>query len=170
MRISLHRMSMLAAAVAAMTIGASRVSAAQDLGLELGSAAPSAKLQTLDGKDTDLSAYIGKGPVLMEFWAVWCPNCKELEPTLLSVSKKYGNRVKFIGIAVSVNQTPDRVKAFVEKHGLPGDQLFDTKGNATGAYDVPATSYVVVLDKNGKIVYTGLGGKQDLESAIKKVL
>jgi thiol-disulfide isomerase/thioredoxin len=164
------RTTMLAAAAVAMTIGASRVARAQDLGIELGSAAPSAKLHTLDGKDTDLSAYIGKGPVLMEFWAVWCPNCKELEPTLLSVSKKYGNRVKFIGIAVSVNQTPDRVKAFVEKHGLPGDQLFDTKGNATGAYDVPATSYVVVLDKNGKIVYTGLGGKQDLESAIKKVL
>jgi len=163
-------MSILAAAAVAMTIGASRVVSAQDLGIELGSMAPSAKLHTLEGKDTDLSAYIGKGPVLMEFWAVWCPNCKELEPTLLSVAKKYGNRVKFIGIAVSVNETPDRVKAFVEKHGMPGDQLFDTKGNATGAYDVPATSYVVVLDKNGKVVYTGLGGKQDLESAIKKVL
>ena len=170
MGISPRRMSILAAAAVAMTIGASRVVSAQDLGIELGSMAPSAKLHTLEGKDTDLSAYIGKGPVLMEFWAVWCPNCKELEPTLLSVAKKYGNRVKFIGIAVSVNETPDRVKAFVEKHGMPGDQLFDTKGNATGAYDVPATSYVVVLDKNGKVVYTGLGGKQDLESAIKKVL
>jgi hypothetical protein len=62
------------------------------------------------------------------------------------------------------------VKDFVEKHGLPGEQFFDTKGNATGAYDVPATSYVVVLDKKGKVVYTGLGGKQDLEAAIKKAL
>jgi predicted transcriptional regulator len=69
-----------------------------------------------------------------------------------------------------VNETPDRVKAFVEKHGLPGDHFFDTKGNATGAYDVPATSYIVVLDKTGKVVYTGLGGKQDLEAAIKKAL
>ena len=62
------------------------------------------------------------------------------------------------------------MKAFVEKHGLPGDQFFDTKGNATGAYDVPATSYVVVINKAGKVVYTGLGGKQDLEAAIKKAL
>ena len=52
--------------------------------------------------------------------------------------------MKFVGVAVSVNETPARVKAFVAKHGLPGDQYFDTKGNATGAYDVPATSYVVV--------------------------
>jgi thiol-disulfide isomerase/thioredoxin len=161
---------MFVAAASAMTMAVPRVLPAQDLGIEVGSTAPGAKVATLDGKDADLSAYIGKMPVLMEFWAVWCPNCKELEPTLLSVSKKYGSRVKFIGIAVSVNETPDRVKAFVEKHGLPGDHFFDTKGNATGAYDVPATSYIVVLDKTGKVVYTGLGGKQDLEAAIKKAL
>lgn len=153
-----------------MTLAAPREVAAQDLGIELGSTAPGAKVATLDGKDADLSGYIGKMPVVMEFWATWCPNCKELEPTLLSVAKKYAGQVRFIGVAVSVNETPDRVKTFVEKHGLPGDQFFDTKGNATGAYDVPATSYVVVLDKKGKVVYTGLGGKQDLDAAIKKAM
>lgn len=142
----------------------------QDLGIEVGSAAPSAKVHTLDGKEADLAQYVGKTPVLMEFWATWCPNCAELEPTLVEVAKKFGTQVKFVGVAVSVNETPARVKAFVAKHGLPGDQYFDTKGNATGAYDVPATSYVVVLNKAGKVVYTGLGGKQNLEAAIKKAL
>ena len=143
---------------------------AQDLGLAVGSIAPSAKVYTLDGKEADLAQYVGKTPTVIEFWATWCPNCKELEPTLLEVAKKYGNRVKFVGVAVSVNESPERVKAFVAKHGLPGDHYFDTKGNATDAYDVPATSYVVVIDKAGKIAYTGLGGKQDLETAIKKIL
>ena len=77
----------------------------------------------------------------MEFWATWCPNCHELEPTLLQVAKKYAGKVQFVGVAVSVNETPARVKAFVAKHGLPGAQYFDTEGNATGAYDAPATSY-----------------------------
>lgn len=143
---------------------------AQDLGLAVGSIAPSAKVHTLDGKEADLAQYVGKTPTVIEFWATWCPNCKELEPTLLEAAKKYGSRVKFVGVAVSVNESPERVKAFVAKHGLPGDHYFDTKGNATDAYDVPATSYVVVIDKAGKIAYTGLGGKQDLEAAIKKVL
>ena len=40
----------------------------------------------------------------------------------------------------------------------------------SGAYDVPATSYVVVIDKTGKIVYTGVGGTQNLDAAIKKAL
>lgn len=143
---------------------------AQDLGLQVGTVAPAAKLQTLDGKDADLSQYVGKTPAVIEFWATWCENCKELEPTVLDAARKYGNRVKFVGVAVSVNQTPARVKAFVAKHALPGDQYYDTKGNATGAYDVPATSYVVVINKAGKVVYTGLGGKQDLEAAIRKAL
>jgi thiol-disulfide isomerase/thioredoxin len=143
---------------------------AQELGIEVGSTAPSAKVFTLDGKEADLAQYVGKTPVVMEFWATWCPNCAELEPTLVSAAKKYGAKVKFVGVAVSVNQNPARVKAFVEKHGLPGDQYFDAKGSATGAYDVPATSYVVVFNKAGKVVYTGLGGKQDIESAIKKAM
>jgi thiol-disulfide isomerase/thioredoxin len=143
---------------------------AQDVGLEVGTAAPSAKVHTLDGKETDLSSYLGKNVVVMEFWATWCPNCKELEPTLLSVLKKYDKQVTFVGVAVSVNQSAERVKAYVEKHKMPGMQVFDTKGNATGAYDAPATSYVVVINKAGKVVYTGLGGKQNLEAAIKKAL
>ena len=156
--------------VAGLIASAPRVLGAQDVGLEVGSTAPAAKVHTLDGKEADLAQYIGKTPIVMEFWAIWCPNCKELEPTLLSVSKKYGAQVKFVGIAVSVNETPEKVKAFVEKHGLPGEQFFDTKGNASGAYDAPATSYVVVVNKAGKVVYTGLGGKQNLEAAIKKAL
>ena len=144
---------------------------AQDLGIEVGSQAPSVKVHTLDGKEVDLAAqYTGKTPVVMEFWAIWCPVCKELEPTMLAAAKKYDKQVKFVGVAVSVNESPDKVKLFVERHGMPGDHYFDTKGNATGAYDVPATSYVVVINKAGKVVYTGQGGKQNIEAAIKKAL
>jgi thiol-disulfide isomerase/thioredoxin len=143
---------------------------AQDMGIEIGSKGPAAAVETLDGKPADLAQYVGKAPVLIEFWATWCPNCRELEPHLKAVHAKYSSQVKFVGVSVSVNQSPDRVKAYVAKHEIPGDQFFDRNGAATGAYDVPATSYVVVLDKSGKVVYTGLGSDQDLEKAIKKAL
>jgi len=144
--------------------------AAQDIGIELGSVGPAAKVETLDGKPADLGTYVGKKPVLMEFWATWCPNCHELEPMMKAMHKKYGARVSFIGVAVSVRQSPERVKLYVAKHELPWTQVFDRHGEASGAYDAPATSYVVVLDAAGKVVYTGLGGKQDLEAAIRKAL
>jgi thiol-disulfide isomerase/thioredoxin len=153
---------------ATMVVGPMRGARAQEV--EVGSTAPAAKVHTLDGKEFDLASYAGKTPTVIEFWATWCPVCAELEPTMLAAAKKYGSQIKFVGVAVSVNESPTRVKAFVAKHGLPGDQYFDTKGNATGAYDVPATSYVVVVNKAGKIVYTGQGAKQDIEGAIKKAL
>lgn len=144
--------------------------AAQEIGLELGTQGPSAKVETLDGKPADLSAYVGKRPVVMEFWATWCGNCHELEPTLKALHAKYSSKVAFIGVAVSVNQSPARVKAYVDKNKLPWIQLFDRKGEASGAYDAPATSYIVILDAAGKVIYTGLGGKQDLEPAIRKAI
>jgi peroxiredoxin len=143
---------------------------AQDSGIEVGAKAPSVSVQTLDGKTVDLSQFYGKSPILIEFWATWCPVCKELEPRMKAVHAKYGTRVKFIGVSVNVNQTVPRVKAFIEKYGIPGDQFWDAKGDATDKYDVPATSYVVIIDKSGKVIYTGVGGTQDLETALKKAL
>jgi thiol-disulfide isomerase/thioredoxin len=163
-------MRLLFAAAAAMALSLPTAASAQDLGVQIGTDAPSAKIWTLDGKEADLSQYVGKTPTIIEFWATWCPNCKELEPAWVAAEKKFGKQVKFVAVAVSVNESPERVKAYVAKYQHPGDQYFDTRGNATGAYDVPATSYVVVLNKAGKVVYTGLGGKQDLEAAIKKAL
>jgi len=159
----------LALVAGVLTIAAPHALRAQDTGLPLGSKAPNAVVNTLDGKTVNL-ADVAKGPALIEFWATWCENCEHLLPTLKRVHATYGNRVKFVGVSVSVNQSPKRVQLHVAKYGVPGVQLYDTQGNATGAWDVPATSYVVVLDRSGRVVYTGVGGDQDLEKAIRLVL
>jgi thiol-disulfide isomerase/thioredoxin len=143
---------------------------AQSVGLPVGTIAPGAAVQTIDGKPIDLKQYIGTTPVVFEFWATWCPNCAELEPTMHALKAKYGDKVKLVGVAVSVNQSPARVKAFAEKHKLPLEVVWDHDGNATDVYLAPATSYVVIVDKAGKVVYTGLGGKQDLDAAVAKLL
>jgi thiol-disulfide isomerase/thioredoxin len=143
---------------------------AQEIGIAVGSVAPAAKLETLDGKPADLSQFIGKGPVVIEFWATWCPSCKELEPAMLAAQKIYAGKVQFVGVAVSVNESPELVRRYTQKHRLAGAQFYDRKGVAIDAYDVPATSFVVVVGKNGKVVYSGLGGKQDLNAAIRKAL
>jgi thiol-disulfide isomerase/thioredoxin len=159
----------LAALVAATSFLATSARA-QDLGIEVGAQAPVVAVQSLDGKQVDLGKYIGKTPMLIEFWATWCPNCRELMPTLLDAEKKYGKRVKFVALAVAINQSPERVRRFLAAHPMPHDFYYDAEGKAAGAFDAPATSYVVVLDKAGRVVYTGLGGKQNLEAALKKAL
>lgn len=158
------------AAATVATLVLATPAAAQDVGLPIGTQAPAAQLETLDGGAANLSSYIGKSPVLIEFWATWCPNCKALEPHMQEVAKKYGDRVKFIAVAVSVNQSPQRVKLYAEKYKLPMTMLYDRKGEATDAYEAPATSYIVILDRAGKVVYTGLGDDQDLDAALGKVV
>ena len=153
-----------------VVLGAPALRAQNDIGIAVGATAPAAAVHTLDGQTVNLSQYLGKGPVLLEFWATWCSNCKELEPKLLRLVKQYSPRMTFIDVAVSVNQSPERVKRYVEKYHYTHHMVYDTDGNAVTAYDVPATSYVVIIDKAGKVVYTGLGGDQDLEAAIKKAI
>ncbi|HKV51209.1 MAG TPA: TlpA disulfide reductase family protein [Gemmatimonadaceae bacterium] len=160
----------LLAACAAVVAAAAPLDAQDEIGVAVGASAPAAAVHTLDGKTLNLDQYIGKGPVLLEFWATWCSNCKELEPKLLDMVKKYSPRVTFVDVAVSVNESPERVKLYAQKYHYTHQVVYDTDGNAVSAYNVPATSYVVLIDKAGKVVYTGLGGDQDLETAIKRVL
>lgn len=157
-------------ALALLAVPAAQSLRAQDLGIDVGKQAPGAIVTGLDGKSVDIGSYVGKTPMLIEFWAYWCPRCRDLEPTLLAAEKKYGSRMKFIGVAVSINQTARQAKSYAEKHGLKHQIVYDTDGNAADAYDAPATSYVVVVDRTGKVVYTGVGGDQNLEAAIKKAL
>jgi len=49
--------------------------------------APAAIVKTLDGKPFDLGSYVGRAPMLLEFWATWCPYCKRDEAALESVMK-----------------------------------------------------------------------------------
>ncbi|HXE61606.1 MAG TPA: TlpA disulfide reductase family protein [Gemmatimonadaceae bacterium] len=163
------RLAMLAAC-AAVFAAAPVLHAQDEIGVAVGTAAPGAAVHSLDGKTMNLDQYIGKGPVLLEFWATWCSNCKELEPKLLDMVKKYSPRVTFVDVAVSVNESPERVKLYAQKYHYTHQVVYDTDGSAVSAYNVPATSYVVLINKAGKVVYTGLGGDQDLESAIKRAL
>lgn len=138
--------------------------------LPVGAVAPDMKLETLDGKPANLSAYLGKTPVVMEVWATWCENCEALAPRMLAAKKKYDGQVKFVGIAVSFNQSPERVKRHMERHGFDIETYYDRKGEADVVYGVKATSTVIVINKAGKVVYAGAGKDQDIDAAIRKAL
>jgi thiol-disulfide isomerase/thioredoxin len=144
--------------------------AAQDeSGIAVGAVAPAVAVNDLDGKSIDLGQWIGKKPVLIEFWATWCSNCEELLPRLREARRSVGDRVEFLAVNVTVNQTPDRVRRYLQDHEVPFRILYDDKGTSTRAYQAPATSYVVIVDAAGKVVYTGVGGGQQFEPALRRV-
>lgn len=156
--------------LALASVALAATAGAQDLGIKVGDKAPAGILETLDGQKVDIGTLIGKQPVLIQFWATWCGNCKALEPQLKRAATKYKGKVSIVGIAVSYNQSPARVKLFAKKHGLTHTILYDRTGDVSEAYEAPATSYIVVVDRTGTVVYTGLGAKQNIDEAIKKAL
>lgn len=140
-----------------------------EIGIARGATPPAVTIEDLDGKPVDLAQYVGKKPVLVEFWATWCPICAELFPKIQAAHARYGDRVQFLVVAVAVNETPRSIKSHLTSHPLPFPVLWDTNGNAVRAFQAPGTSFVVLLDGKGKVAYTGYGAEQDIEGAIRKL-
>jgi len=144
--------------------------AAQEIGLPLGTKPQAVVIEDLAGAPVDLVEIIGKKPALVEFWATWCSVCAALQPRLEAAAAKYGEEVEFLVVAVAVNQTKRSIERHLASKPIPGRVLWDTDGRATRAFLAPTTSYVVVLDGAGRVVYTGAGDDQDLEAAVARAL
>ena len=83
--------SVMKLAAAAIVLGSAlpRVVHAQEAGIKVGADAPAAAVELLDGTKVDLATYYTGKPVVIEFWATWCPLCKKLEPSLEAARVKY---------------------------------------------------------------------------------
>jgi len=137
------------------------------IGIPVGESPPAVTIENLNGDSVALSRWIGKKPVIVEFWATWCPICAELLPRMEAAQRKFGDRVEFLIVAVAVNQSKNTVRRHLERHPMPFTFLWDGNGAAVRAFQAPSTSYVAVLDAKGRVVYTGVGADQDVEAAIE---
>ena len=166
-----HGVCGAALALAVLLAGAPAAVRAQDeIGIPLGATPPAVQLENLDGRATDLTAFVGKKPVLIEFWATWCTNCRALLPRMRTAHQRYGREVEFVVIGVAVNQSRNSVRRHLAEHALPFRFFYDATGSAVRGFQAPATSYVVALDARGRVVYTGLGPDQDIEAAVRRAL
>ena len=104
--------------------------------------APDWRLASGDGGSVRLSQEVEKQPVILFFWATWCPYCKALMPHLQSIRLEFGDSVKIL--AVNIRDKNDPV-AFIEKAGydftvLPhGDEVAEL-------YEIYGTPGVIVID------------------------
>jgi thiol-disulfide isomerase/thioredoxin len=160
---------LLAAGLGLSALAAGPTAAQVESGIAVGARAPIITVNDLAGKPVDLGRYLGKQPVVLEWWATWCELCAALLPRVKAAHAEFGDRVAFLGINVTVNQTPARVRKYLEEHQPPFLTLYDDRGTSIRAYQVPTTSFIAVVDRSGKVVYTGTGGDQNLEPVLQQV-
>lgn len=145
-----------------------RALAAQGVGLDVGTPAPSAAVEDLEGNPVELADHFEAGKLtLIEFWATWCDLCAALQPQIDRIAAEYDDQVNVVAVAVAVSQSRRRVQRHLDDHATPYPVLWDAAGNAVRAYKAATTSIVVVIDGEGTVVYSGVGGDQDLLGVVR---
>jgi peroxiredoxin len=113
------------------------------------------KLPTPAGKTFQLSEHRGK-VVLVNFWATWCPPCREEMPAMERLWKQHRER-GFVLVAVSVDSDPTLVTPFITKGRFTFPVVLDPKLDAANAYGVRALPSSFVVDRQGHLVALALG-------------
>ena len=120
--------------------------------------APEINLVDLDGKEWSLADLKGR-PVIINFWATWCPPCIGEMPSI----ERAWNAVKDEGIqvmAISYGEDQDLVEAFRERYPMSFPVIADTTGNVVRQWPVKGLPTTVVLSPEGEIVYQVVGTRE----------
>ena len=128
--------------------------------------APDFTLQKLGGGTISLAEFRGKKPVVVDFWASWCPNCRRDMPNLNRFYEKYKDKVEVIG--VNLQEKESTVQNFISSRGISFPIAFDPSGSASRAFGIQYTNTHVLIDMNGNLVRTIPGDirESDIESLI----
>jgi peroxiredoxin len=119
----------------------------QKANLEIGAKAPDFELKTLTGETVKLSSLKGK-KVMLNFWATWCPPCKEEMPEIEQFYKTAGKDM--VTLAVNIDPQLD-VKGFVDKNKITFPILLDTNDKVNETYQIISIPTTYFIDSNGVI-------------------
>jgi len=121
-------------------------------------AAVNFKLQDMDGKTHQLSDYKGQ-PVIINFWATWCPPCREELPSM----NRGWAKIKSEGIAmiaINVGEDEDTIFTFTGDYPIDFTVLLDQSGEVINQWPIKGLPTTFVIDPQGRIVYRAIGGRQ----------
>lgn len=116
--------------------------------LNEGEPAPLFSLNDRNGKIWSLEELKGK-VVLVNFWASWCPSCKEEKPSLQKLSTMTKDKPNFVILTILYKDDPSGAFQFMKKNNLNLTLLLDRKWEASNAYGVTGVPETYIIDKKG---------------------
>ncbi len=110
----------------------------------------------IDGKLRNLSDWIGKEPVIVNFWGTWCPPCRREIPDLVKLYSEYHPKgIEILGLAVK--DDPSDVRIFSQKAGMNWVMMMADVNLAVALNATQGVPTTIFFDKTGKEVYRVVG-------------
>lgn len=134
-----------------------------------GKEAPNFALKDLSGNIVQLSDLRGK-PVLINFWATWCPPCKEEMPDIERAYQKYKDQ-GWVFLGLDMKEDAATVSKFVKDGKYSWTFLLDSEGHAATSYLVTGVPETYLVDSKGFVQDFKIGGMtyQEFDSKLAKI-
>ncbi|NLV59783.1 MAG: redoxin domain-containing protein [Clostridiales bacterium] len=131
--------------------------------------APDFTVENINGNQVKLSDFIGT-PVVLNFWASWCPPCKGEMPEFQEVSQEVGEDVAFLMVDLVDGQreTKDKGIEYIKEQGFTFPVYFDVDQDAASRYGIMSIPTTIFIHKDGYIL-TGVQGAIDSETLRKGI-
>lgn len=135
--------------------------------------APDFEVVNAEGSPVHLSDFAGQ-PVVVNFWASWCPPCRSELPAFDSLCAEYGDRVVFmmVNLTDGERETAPGAKAFVASEGYSFPVYYDTAFSAALAYEIYSIPVTVFVRPDGTLAGQQIGAMQEsqLRAYIEELL
>ncbi len=123
---------------------------------------PDFRLPDMTGKNVSLSELLGKGPILLDFWADYCTPCKTAMPYLNELALKYDS-LTVVLVSIDAPKTQSKAKNYLKSKDYNFITLFDCDKTLAKKLNVTNPPHTFIMDKEGEIVYSHLGFEPGVE-------
>ena len=130
--------------------------------------APDFTMLDQEGNEVTLASFFGK-PIILNFWASWCGPCKMEMPELQEFYEEYGEEIHFL--LVSVDDSVDTAKDFIEKEGYTFPVYFDTTSMGAYTYGASSIPLTFFIDAEGNLTayYMGAMSESILRQGVEMI-
>lgn len=127
-----------------------------------------------DGKKVNIKDYLTGKPLIINFWASWCPPCKEEMPYFNEIKNDYGDKVELLMVNITDGQreTREKARAYIDSLGFDFNVLYDEDLDASKTYVLNQVPRTLFVDKEGNIIKDKLGmvTEKELKDYVNKII